>query len=255
MGADFGDYDNNGTLDLYVTNFSLEPNSLFRNNGNDTFTETTFAAGVGNQTLMYLAFGTAFIDYDNDGWLDLFAANGHVIDNIELFDQGVTYPEANQLFHNDGGRFTEVGDRSGAPFTVRRVHRAAAFGDIDNDGDMDILVTSVNDVPELLRNEGGNDGHSLMIKTVGTQSNRNGIGARITVTAGDLTLVREVKSAYSYMASNDFRVHFGLGTNTKADTIEIQWPEGSTETISDVQADQLVTVTEGRGATYQDFGK
>ncbi len=255
MGADFGDYDNNGTMDLYVTNFSLEPNSLFRNNGNDTFTETTFPAGVGNQTLMFLAFGTAFFDYDNDGWLDLFAANGHVIDNIERFDQGITYTETNQLFKNDRGRFTEVSDRSGAAFSVRRVHRAAAFGDVDNDGDLDVLVTSVNDVPELLRNEGTEEGNSLMIKTVGTQSNRNGIGARITVTAGDLKLVKEVKSAYSYLASNDLRVHFGLGANTRAETIEIRWPSGTVGTIADVESGQLVTVTEGQGVTYRSLGQ
>jgi len=255
MGADFGDYDNNGTMDLYVTNFSLEPNSLFRNNGNDTFTETTFPAGVGNQTLMFLAFGTAFFDYDNDGWLDLFAANGHVIDNIEQFDQGITYTETNQLFKNDRGRFTEVSDRSGAAFSVSRVHRSAAFGDVDNDGDLDVLVTSVNDVPELLRNEGTEEGNSLIIKTVGTQSNRNGIGARITVTAGDLKLVREVKSAYSYLASNDLRVHFGLGANTRADTIEIRWPSGTVGTIADVESGQLVTVTEGQGVTYRSLGQ
>lgn len=254
MGADFGDYDNNGTLDMYIASFSLEPNSLFRNNGNGTFTEFTFAAGVGNPTLMFLAFSTAFFDYDNDGWLDLFAANGHVIDNIELFDQGVSYAETNQLFRNNGqGRFTDATAQSGAPFAVQRVHRAASFGDIDNDGDMDVLVTSVNDVPELLRNDGGNKGHGLMVKTIGTRSNRNGIGARITAVAGDLTQVREVKSAYSYMASSDLRVHFGLGHRTVVDSIIVLWPSGLRETLQDVAVDQIVTMTEGEGVAFKDF--
>ncbi len=253
MGADFGDYDNNGTQDLYVTNFSLEPNSLFRNNGNATFTEATFAAGVGNPTLMFLAFGTGFVDYNNDGWLDLFAANGHVIDNIEQFDQGVVYEETNQLFKNDGtGRFEDVSSESGEAFAIRSVHRAAAFGDVDNDGDVDVLVTSVNGKPELLRNDGSSN-NSMMVKLIGDQSNRNGVGARVTVVSEDLKLVRDAKSAYSYMASNDFRLHFGLGPNASADEIRIDWPSGETDIIRNVQANQLVTVMEGQGGTVTSY--
>ena len=254
MGADFGDYDNNGTMDLYVTNFSLEPNSLFRNNGNATFSEVTFGTGVGNPTLMFLAFGTGFLDYDNDGWLDLFAANGHVIDNIELFNQGVLYEETNQLFRNDGaGRFRDVSEQSGDAFGVPRVHRAAAFGDVDNDGDTDILVTSVNGTPELLMNENGNKRNSLTVRLVGTRSNRNAIGARVALRAEGLSLVREVKSGYSYMAANDFRLHFGLGGVPQVNEIEVTWPDGGTENISDVGANQIVTITEGAGATYQNY--
>jgi hypothetical protein len=252
MGADFGDYDHNGALDIYVTNFSHEPNSLFRNNGNGTFTETTFGAGLGNPTLLYLAFGTAFFDYDNDGWPDLFAANGHVIDNIEQFEQSVTYEENNQLFRNTGqGRFIEVSASAGAPFSVRRVHRGAAFGDVDNDGDVDILVTSVNDRPQLLINNGEKAGNSLLIGTVGVQSARNGVGARITVFSGTLEQTREVKSGYSFMSSNDFRVHFGLRDYTKADSIRVVWPGGSEDRLYDIQADQWITIKEREGVVLQ----
>lgn len=254
MGADFGDYDNNGTMDLYVTNFSLEPNSLFRNNGNATFSEVTFGAGVGNPTLMYLAFGTGFLDYNNDGWLDLFAANGHVIDNIELFNQGVLYEETNQLFRNDGaGRFKDVSAQSGDAFNVRRVHRAAAFGDVDNDGDTDILVTSVNGPPELLVNQNGNDRNSLTVSLTGTRGNRNAIGARVALKAEGLSLTREVKSGYSYMAASDFRLHFGLGGAALVKELEVTWPDGGTQKINDIEANQIVTITEGAGATYQNY--
>lgn len=252
MGADFGDYDHNGSPDIYVTNFSMEPNSLFRNNANGTFTETTFGAGVGNPTLTFLAFGTAFFDYDNDGWLDLFAANGHVIDNVEKFDQSVTYAETNQIFRNNrDGRFTDVSDRLGAPFQVRRVHRAAAFGDMDNDGDIDVLVTNVNGRPELLRNDGGNQQHSLLIGAVGNRSNRNGIGAQITVVAGDLRQHKEVRTTYSFMSSNDARVHFGLGAYTAVDSIIVDWPSGVQDRLADIHADQRITIEEGAGVVSQ----
>jgi len=252
MGADFGDYDHNGSPDIYVTNFSMEPNSLFRNNANGTFTETTFGAGVGNPTLTFLAFGTAFFDYDNDGWLDLFAANGHVIDNVEKFDQSVTYAETNQIFRNNrDGRFTDVSDRLGAPFQVRRVHRAAAFGDMDNDGDIDVLVTNVNGRPELLRNDGGNQQHSLLIGAVGNRRNRNGIGAKITVVAGDLRQHKEVRTTYSFMSSNDARVHFGLGAYTAVDSIIVDWPSGVQDRLADIHADQRITIEEGAGVVSQ----
>lgn len=252
MGLDFGDYDGNGAPDLYVTNFSLEPNSLFRNNDNGTFTETTFGAGLGNPTLLFLAFGTGFFDYDNDGWLDLFAANGHVIDTIEKFEQNVTYEETNQLFHNNGnGKFSEVSADAGDPFTVKRVHRAAAFGDIDNDGDSDVLVTSANGPVELLRNDGTHESHSLTVKAIGVKSNRDGIGTSITALAGTLKQTREVKSAYSYMSSNDLRVHFGLAGHTMIDSLIVNWPSGIRETLHGLSADRHITIREGQGVVSQ----
>ncbi len=275
MGVDFGDYDRNGSPDIYVTNFSLEPNSLHRNNGNGTFTETTFGAGVGNPTLLFLGFGTAFMDFDNDGWLDIFAANGHVIDNISLFDPTITYAQTNQLFRNEGnGAFTDVSASAGAPFQVERVHRGAAFGDVDNDGDVDILVTTVNDVPLLLRNDGvggrnahggygggngesGGDGGngaadgrgpaSLLVSTEGVQGNRNGIGARVTVVTAAVRQLREVRSAYSYLAANDLRAHFGLGAHTGADSVIVDWPGGARDVVTGVEGGQWITIREGAG--------
>ena len=258
MGVDFGDYDRNGTPDIYVTNFSLEPNSLHRNNGNGTFTESTFGAGVGNPTLLFLGFGTAFKDFDHDGWLDLFAANGHVIDNISLFDSSITYAQTNQLFRNDGdGRFTDVSDRAGAPFQVERVHRGAAFGDVDNDGDIDILVTTVNDVPLLLRNNGtggsgGNGGYgSLLVSTEGVRSNRNGIGARVTVVTDAQRQRREIRSGYSYLAANDLRAHFGLGASTGVDSVIVDWPSGARDVVTGIEGGQWITIREDAGIVLQ----
>lgn len=282
MGADFGDYDRNGSPDIYVTNFSLEPNSLHRNNGNGTFTETTFGAGVGNPTLLFLGFGTAFKDFDHDGWLDIFAANGHVIDNISLFDPTVTYAQTNQLFRNEGnGAFTDVSAGAGAPFQVERVHRGAAFGDVDNDGDVDILVTTVNDVPLLLRNDGaagrgvpggsggrgtrgvpGGSGESvgtggsggpasLLVSTEGVRSNRNGIGARVTVVTDAVRQMREVRSAYSYLAANDLRAHFGLGAYAGADSVIVDWPGGARDVVAGVEGGQWITIREGAGIVSQ----
>lgn len=286
MGVDMGDYDRNGSPDIYVTNFSLEPNSLHRNNGNSTFTETTFGAGVGNPTLLFLGFGTAFKDFDHDGWLDIFAANGHVIDNISLFDPTITYAQTNQLFRNEGdGVFTDVSPEAGPSFQVERVHRGAAFGDVDNDGDIDVLVTTVNDVPLLLRNDGingrgaggaagvtgtgeggGSDGSdgaggsdggsdgagqpgpaSLLVATEGVRSNRNGIGARVTVITDAVRQSREIRSAYSYLAANDLRAHFGLGAHAGADSIIVDWPSGGRDIATGVEGGQLVTIREGAG--------
>ena len=252
MGVDFGDYDRNGSPDIYVTNFSLEPNSLHRNNGNGTFTETTFVAGVGNPTLLFLGFGTAFKDFDHDGWLDLFAANGHVIDNISLFDPTITYAQTNQLFRNEGdGRFTDVSVRAGAPFQVERVHRGAAFGDVDNDGDIDILVTTVNDVPLLLRNDGEDGSGSLLVSTEGVRSNRSGIGARVTVITDAMRQRREVRSGYSYLAANDLRAHFGLGTSAGADSVIVDWPSGARDVVTGVEGGQWITIREDAGIVVQ----
>ena len=260
MGVDFGDYDRNGFPDIYVTNFSLEPNSLHRNNGNGTFTETTFGAGLGNPTLLYLGFGTAFKDFNHDGWLDLFAANGHVIDNISLFDPTITYKQTNQVFMNNGdGQFTDVSASSGAPFQVKGVHRGAAFGDVDNDGDLDILVTTVNDSPRLLRNDGITQtglkqfgaSNSLLVSSEGVRSNRNGIGAQITLVTELMRQRREVRSSYSYLAANDLRTHFGLGASASADSVIVEWPSGARDVVTNVEGGQWITIREDVGIVLQ----
>jgi len=248
MGANMGDYDNDGFLDIVVNNFQRQTSSIYHNEGNGFFLEVSYACGVGEKTRNYLSWGTAFFDYDNDGYQELFIANGHVHDNIELFDDTATAAQQNLLLKNNGdGTFADVSETSGPGLQIKQVSRGAAFGDVDNDGDIDILVVNSNQPPSLLMNEGGNQKNWLMFKAIGTTSNRDGIGVRITVISGQLRQIREVKSGESYLSQNDMRVHFGLDTATKADVVEIRWPSGLVETFKDVQANQLLIVTEGRG--------
>jgi len=248
MGTNMGDYDNDGFLDIVVNNFQGQTSSIYHNEGNGFFMEVSYASGVGEKTLNYLSWGTAFFDYDNDGYQDLFIANGHVHDNIELFDDSTTAAQQNLLLANNGdGTFANVSETSGPALKIKQVSRGAAFGDYDNDGDIDILVVNSNQPPSLLKNEGGNQKNWLMFETIGTTSNRDGIGARITVKSGQRSQIREVKSGGSYLSQSDMRVHFGLDTATKADIVEIRWPSGLVETFKDVKANQFLVVTEGKG--------
>ena len=249
MGTDFGDYDNDGRLDLVVTNFELETHNLFRNLGDGLFADVTTTTGLNVATLSYLGFGTVFFDYDNDGDLDLAIANGHVLDNTEHFRANSTYAQRNLLLRNDGGRFRDVGRTSGRGFALVKVSRALAAGDIDNDGDLDLLVTNNGQTADLLRNDGGSRGAALMVKLVGKQSNRNGVGARLRLTAGGKTQIRDVKTGSSYLSQSDLRQHFGLGRSTQADRLEIRWPSGKMDVLQNIAANAIVTVTEGEGVT------
>ena len=245
MGADFGDYDNDGYLDIVVATYQWLPVRLYHNEAGEFFTDVTFASNIGMNTIPYLPMTVVFLDYDNDGWLDIFAANGHLDENVKEYDPMASYAQRNQLFHNNGdGTFTEVTEVVGPGFEIENVSHGAAFGDYDNDGDVDIFVSNSHGPCSLLRNDGGNLNHWLAIRTVGTKSNRDGIGARIKLTSGDLVQVREVKSSYGYLGSNDLRVYFGLGRRKKADRIEIRWPSGQVQVLEDVEADQFLTVRE-----------
>jgi hypothetical protein len=247
MGAAFGDYDNDGYLDLVVSNAANMPTILYHNDGNGFFTDVSFVSGVGQKTLSYFKWTTEFIDYDNDGFQDLFIANGHLQDNIELFLDS-TYPQQNQLFHNRGdGTFIDVSSETGPGMLLKKVSRGVAFGDYDNDGDIDIFINNSNQTADLLRNDGGNQNNWLMIKTIGVKSNRDGIGTRIKVISGSLSQIKEVKSGSGYLSQSDLRVLFGLGAHTKADLVELRWPSGLVERIQDVKAKQILTVTEGCG--------
>ena len=248
MGAVFGDYDNDGDLDLFVTNFSDDNNTLYRNDGDGFFTDVTFQSGLGAPSLPFVSWGTEFLDYDNDGWKDLFVATGHVYPQVDQYNFGMTYEERNQLYHNNrDGTFTEVTEVAGPGMQIKKVSRGATFGDYDNDGDIDVLVLNMGDRPTLLRNEGGNRNHWIKFRTVGTRSNRDGIGARIWVTAGGLTQMREVYMGSSFLCGNDIRVHFGLGKNDKADLVRIRWPSGLVEEFRDLKADRLYILKEGEG--------
>ena len=242
MGANLGDFDNDGYLDIVITNFQDQTNSLYHNAQSGFFNEVSFAKGVGERSLPYLAWGVDFIDFNNDGWLDLFVANGHLDDNIAEMDPIGTYPQPNQLFLNNRGvNFSEIPD---ATIAQRKVSRGTAFGDIDNDGDVDIVVSNLKDLPTVLRNDGANDSRWLSVKLIGTHCNRDAIGARVTVVSGDLTQIREVKSGSGYISQNDLRLHFGLAAATRVDTLKVQWICGKRQILQNVATNQVLVISE-----------
>jgi len=242
MGVTVADYDHDGKLDLFVTNFADEYNTLYHNNGKNSFTDLSYAAKVAAVSLPYVGWGTKFFDYNNDGWVDLFVANGHVYPQLPGYRQ-------RRLLHrnNRDGTFSEVSADFGAVLTEDRVSRGVAFGDIDNDGDIDLIIADLDGPPQLLRNDGGNTDNSILIKTVGVKSNRSGIGARVTVVSGDLTQVDEVRSGDSYISQSDLRLHFGLQKRTKVDSILVRWPSGVIDKVSSVGVNRIVTIKEGQG--------
>jgi hypothetical protein len=194
------------------------------------------------------------MDYDNDGWRDLFLANGHVLDNIERYHADTKYAEPKMMFRNTGrGIFENVSDQLGPDFQLPRVSRGAAIGDFDNDGDLDILINNCGQAPQLLRNDGGNANHWLEIFLIGTKSNRDGVGARVKVTAGDLVLYDQRKGGMSYQSAQDPRLHFGLGQRSSVDSIEILWPNGSVTKLANIKADQIIAVKEGVGIVERPF--
>ena len=248
MGVDFGDIDNDGDADLIVTHFFSETNTLYRNDGRGIFTDITTMAGLAAPTINSVGFGTGFFDYDSDGDLDLFFANGHVYPHISLVPAGGTYRQPNQLFRNDGGgHFVDVSIDSGPGLAIRKTSRGACMGDYDNDGDVDVFVMNMNDAPSLLRNESDHAGNWLTIHVVGTRSNRDGVGTRIRVKTSDRTQTRTVNGASSYMSHRDIRAHVGLGAEQRAALVELTWPDGETQAIADVPANRLLVVRQGQG--------
>jgi hypothetical protein len=250
MGIDTGDYNGDGRLDLVITNLDFEMHSLYRGLDNGLFADATMDGGIGYPTLPFVGFGVSFLDFDNDAQLDLAIANGHILDNAPQFRQGATYAQRKLLFRNASlRRFVEVGRSVGPAFAVAKVGRGLASADIDNDGDLDLLVTNNGQTADLLRNDGGNRGNALLIRLRGDQENTEAIGARIRVTAAARTQLRDVKAGASYLSQNDLRVHVGLGAATSAEIIDVQWPSGRMETMRNVQANQIITIEEGAGIT------
>ncbi len=242
MGANLGDFDNDGYLDIVITNFQDQTNSLYHNAQSGFFTEMSFAKGIGERSLPYLAWGVDFIDFNNDGWLDLFIANGHLDDNIAEIDPIGTYAQPNQLFLSDRGiRFSESPD---AAIAQQKVSRGTAFGDIDSDGDIDIVISNLKDTPTVLRNNGDNASRWLTIKLIGTHCNRDAIGARVTIVSESLTQMREVKSGSGYLSQNDLRLHFGLGATTSVDTLTVRWLCGKVQTLQNIEANQVLVISE-----------
>ena len=245
MGTAVGDYNGDGYIDIFVTNLSNEGHTLYRRDGSDFFfNDVTFPSGIGGASLLMTGWGAGFFDYDNDGDEDIFVANGHVMDNIELLNSSLNYLQPALLLENQIGKYVDVSSNSGAALSTLRAGRGLALGDIDNDGDIDVLISSCNQRPVLLRNDGGSRSHWLTIQAVGRASNRDGIGVKVRLTAGRKIQRKEIVAGGSYLSSNDRRLHFGLGTTSVVDHIEIRWPSGKSQVLDKVAADRILKVEE-----------
>jgi len=254
MGTDAADTTGSGRLDLIVGHLDMQLARVYQNMGAQTFEDATLRSKLSYSTYHMSTFGTRFMDYDNDGWSDLFMANGHVLDNIERYHSDTKYAEPKMMFRNTGhGVFENVSNDLGPDFQLPRVSRGAAIGDFDNDGDLDILVNNLGGAPQLLRNDGGNANHWLEILLIGTKSNRDGVGARVKVSSGNLVLYDQRKGGMSYQSAQDPRLHFGLGQNSSIDSIEIAWPSGMNTKLSNIKADQILAIKEGTGIVEHPF--
>jgi hypothetical protein len=247
MGVDVADYDGDARFDIVVTNYQKQYNAIYHNEGNLVFRDLSFLSGIAANSLPLVSWGTKWFDYDHDGVLDLFIANGHLEDRISEYDQSSTFLQQNQLFRGVGnGAFREVSNEAGPGLQVKRSSRGAAFGDIDNDGDIDIVVLCSRDRPLLLINEGGNRRPWVEIELIGNPPNRFAIGARVTLQSGKRRYVQEVQSGGSYASQNDLRLHFGLGDGG-VDRVEVRWPQEKVEAVQGVRPGRLNRIQEGRG--------
>jgi hypothetical protein len=246
MGVGCADYDNDGRLDFYVTSYQNQLATLYRNLGGGFFQDVTRTSGAGEGTLHYVTWGNGFVDFDNDGDRDLFVACGHTDDNIELRSDTTSYYARNVLLMNTGdGKFVNVSDSSGDGMAVRLASRGTGFDDLDNDGDVDVVVLNSRREPTVLRNDTPGGNHWIQIRLRGVKTNRDGVGARVRVTAGDLTQIDEVHSGRGYQSHHGTRLHFGLGRRDRVDRIEVRWIGGGVDVLEDVAVDQLLVITEG----------
>ena len=254
MGIGAGDYDGDGDIDLYVTHFFRESNTLYRNDGQGRFEDITSQVGLEAPTLGKLGWGTQFFDYDNDADLDLFVANGHVYPSVDLERMGTSYRQRNQLFRHDGdGRLVELSAEAGPGMAIEKVSRGAAFGDYDNDGDIDIFVVNQDDTATLLRNDTAKR-NWLVVQLFG-RGNRDAVGARIRLLAGGKVQWQTVNGAYSYLSYNDIRAHFGLGQRLQADLVEVTWPDGTQQAVRAVPANKLLVVRQHNGHVVLELGE
>lgn len=249
MGVGIGDYDNDGRADIHITNFSDDTNVLYHNDDGENFSDITYRAGLGEITIPYLGWGTNFFDYDNDGWLDLLVANGHIYPNADQNDWGTSYRQRLLLFRNVKSKFYEAGSSAGAALNTPRGSRGSSIGDFDNDGDLDILLNNMDETATLLRNDGA-AGHWLTIKLIGDMKQkcpRDAVGSVVFCTANGKRLRDEVASGRSLNSQSDFRLHFGLGTATKIDKLEVRWANGKTENYEISSVDKIITIEQGKG--------
>jgi len=250
MGVDFADYDHDGKLDLLVTNYTDQINNLYRNLGAGAFSDMSWAAKLGQPSYRYIKWGAGFVDFDNDGWVDIFINNGHVYPQVDAIPNSPGYKEPMQMFRNNhDGTFEDISKASGVFEMPPESRRGAAFGDVYNDGNMDVLVLNIGQAPSLLINKTRNSNHRVAFHLIGIKSNSAAIGARVTIHAAGVTQFNEVRSGGSYLSQNDLRPHFGLGAADKMDTVEVSWPSGQTEVLRDVPADFIYTITESKAIT------
>jgi hypothetical protein len=244
--VDWGDYLHEGRLSMMVTNFVEQGSTLYHNLGKEDFADVSVRAKLMKPTYPFVSWGTAFFDMDNDGWLDLFVANGHVYPQVDTIPGGTPFRQPMLLFRNHrDGTFDDVSQSLASMPPQSR--RGAAFGDINNDGNVDVVVLNVGEPPSLLLNLNESSNHRVLFKLVGTKSNKAAIGARVTVKSGTLVQFSEVRGGSSYLSQNDLRLHFGLGSNDKMGEVTIRWPNGETEVLRDVPGDYIYTVVEGMG--------
>jgi hypothetical protein len=248
MGTAFGDFAGTGRPGLIVTNHETEMHSLFVNQGGRLFSDATIRSGIGPATRPYVGFGVVFFDYDNDGRLDVSIVNGNVMANVTKVRAGGKFAQRKLLLHNEtGARFVDVTKAAGPGFAIEGVGRALASGDVDNDGDLDLLVTNNGERVNLLLNDGGNSNNAILVQAIGTTSNRGGIGTKLTLTVGAARQVREIQSGSSYLAQNDLRAHFGIGRAAAAERLEVRWPDGSTEVVANPPVNHVITIRQGKG--------
>ena len=254
MGVDAADVDGDGWLDIYVTHLDFELNRLYRNNHDESFDDVTFSSGLGNKAILLSGVSGRMFDYDNDGWVDIFQANGSMLDNIHLYHTEVTWKEPKLMFRNLGaGKFEMVSKQLGPDFMKPTSGRGSAVGDFDNDGDLDVAISNSNDLPQLLRNDGGNADHWLEVMLVGTKSNRDGRGAALKLTTEGFVEYRQAQGGMSYMSAQDPRIHFGLGQRRTIEALEITWPSGTMDRLTNLPIDQIITVKEGAGIIPRNF--
>jgi hypothetical protein len=254
MGVAVGDYAHNGFPALFVTDFALDNPPLYRNEGGWNFRDVSYASGVGLSSVPWVKWGDAFVDLDNDGWLDLIVANGHVYPQVDQLDSGARYREPKLLYLNQGnGTFCDASSLAGPALSEPRVSRGLAVGDLFNDGNMDVVVEDLVGSPMILRNHGVPRHHWISFELAGTKSNRLAIGARLKIVSGGSIQTAEIHSGGSYLSQNDLRVHFGLGSATKIDSVEIRWPSGAIDNIKDLSVDRFYAVLEGKGIVSNDL--
>lgn len=251
MGLAVGDYDNDGRVDFHITNFSDDSNVLYHNDGDGNFTDVTFQAGLGEVTIPFLGWGTSFLDYDNDGWEDLIAANGHVYPAVDAHQWGTSFAQQSLLFRNlKNGKFERVGAAPGSALAYAWCSRGLAVGDLDGDGRLDVVINNLDSKPTILRNVTADPGHWLALRLIGDvskKSPKDAIGAIVYLTTGKLRQRQDVVSGASYGSQSDLTVHFGLGSSTRVDKLEVTWPDGTRETLDALPVDKKLTVVEGKG--------